>query len=48
MQYEWEEYSLVEETLMSGTHDERASIFIKGGQGSHMKTCYGLLILWSE
>ena len=32
---------------MSGTHGERASIFLKLGQGSHFYSCYVLLILWS-
>ena len=45
-QYEWEEDSLVEETLMSGTQGEKASTCLKGGKGSHSKTCYGLLNLW--
>ena len=33
---------------MSGTHGERASICLKGGQGSHFYSCYVFLILWSE
>ena len=47
MQYEWEEVSSVKETLMSGTHGERAFTFLKGGQGIHCDSCYVLFIFWS-
>ena len=31
---------------MSGTHGERAFTCLKGWQGSHCYSCYGLLISW--
>ena len=46
-QCEWEEVSLVEETLRSGTHEGRAFTCLKGGQGNHCYWGYVLLILWS-